>query len=79
MFKIGFANINNTKFLVVGYYALWYFYYIPPTPSHHLRGGGHTDFGADPIGISIGMGFTLFFSAQYLVNQWLNSYQISWT
>ena len=46
----------------------------PPT-----RGGKHIDFGADPIGIGFGTGIGIgvtFLSAQYLVNQWLDSYQI---
>ena len=38
------------------------------------RGEGHIDLGADSVGDVIGL--TLFLSAQYLVNQWLDSYQI---
>ena len=37
-------------------------------------GGGIIVFSADPIGIGNGIGHT-FLSAQYLVNQWLDSYQ----
>ena len=40
-----------------------HFTYISPL---HLQGGGYIDFGADPVGI--GIGITLL-SAQYLVNQ----------
>ena len=36
--------------------------------SPNLWGGGHIDFGTDPIGIGV--------SAQYLENQGLDSYQI---
>ena len=38
--------------------------------SPNLRGGGHIDFGVDPVGVDA------FLCAQYLVNQWLDSYQI---
>ena len=44
--------------------------------SPHLRGWGHIDFGVDPIGIGIGVKVNAFLSAQSLVNQWLDSYQI---
>ena len=36
---------------------------------------GHIEFGADPVGAGIGDDITLL-SAQYLVNQWLDSYRI---
>ena len=42
-------------------------------------GGGHTVFGVNPIGVGIGAIQRLrdiFLSAHYLVNQWLDSYQI---
>ena len=41
----------------------------PPTV-----GRGTYCFGADPVGVGSGIGHT-FLSAQYLVNQWLDSYQ----
>ena len=37
------------------------------SPNLHVQEGGYTDFGADPVCVGIGM--TLFLSAQYLVNQ----------
>ena len=44
--------------------------------SPRQRGGGRIVFGADPVGVGIGVGEGIFLSAQYLVNQWLHSYQI---
>ena len=38
--------------------------------------GGHTDFGEDPVGIGVWGWHDTFLFAQYLVNQWLDSYQI---
>ena len=67
---------------------LWKQSYIKITPilglimSPHLYGGGHIVFGAYPIsiGFSVGIGhshlYHTFLSAQYLVNKWLDSYQI---
>ena len=49
--------------------------------SPHLRGAGHIGFGAGRV--DVGIGVTLcwrlcdtFLSTEYLVNQWLDSYQI---
>ena len=51
--------------------------------STNLRGEGHIDFGADPIGVGVGFGIGMtlsclhtFMSAHYLVNQWLDFFQI---
>ena len=44
-------------------------YYVAPTV-----GRGTYCFGADPVGVGSGIGHT-FLSAQYRVNQWLDSYQ----
>ena len=35
--------------------------------------GGHINFGVDPVGIEVSM---TRLSAQYLVHQWLDSYQV---
>ena len=56
-------NFNITLVCLVVFMSCQHFTYISPL---HLRGGGYIDFGADPVGI--GIGITLL-SAQYLVNQ----------
>ena len=36
--------------------------------SPQLKGGGHTGFGVDPVGVG---GLCSFFSGHYLLNQWV--------
>ena len=64
-------------------YVLWSQFMImlifqPTIMFHLLWEGGHFVFGVDPVGdsVCVGVGMTLSCLHNYLVNQWLDSYQI---